>query len=81
MALVCSMPLLRGGVTFADDADYDTVCALLSRLNSKGYIMYSYTEKGKRRHVCLHRLAQWGMFRALPDGGDALHDLVENGGW
>ena len=57
--MVRSIALLNGGTTIVDDADYPRVCHLPWRRSSKGYVMYSFTEDGKRREVYLHRyLAQ-----------------------
>ena len=76
MVLVRSIPLLRGGVSLVDIADYEAVSAFPWRLNSKGYVMYSYVEDGKRHEVYLHRLIMKPIRGQVVDHLD--HDKLNN---
>ena len=70
--MVRSISLLNGGSTIVDDADYPAVCSFPWRRNSNGYIMFTYTENGKRRETYLHRLIM------QPKRGEVVDHLNHN---
>ncbi len=51
-----SIYLLNGGTARVDPYDYDRLKGLPWRRNSKGYALYSFSQKGLRCDVYMHRL-------------------------
>ncbi len=49
------LPLLRGQIALVDSQDYLWLSAYRWRLNSRGYVIRSYTVHGREFYVCLHR--------------------------
>jgi hypothetical protein len=49
------LPLLRGQIALVDSQDYPWLSAYKWRLNSRGYVIRTYTVNGREVYVCLHR--------------------------
>lgn len=71
-----AIPLTKGQSTLVDDADYAWLTQWRWRLNSKGYVVRSYTQNGAVVVVNMHRLIMQPPPRLVVDHID--HDKLNN---